>query len=152
MPGTQHHSRPGGPVKPSTGTPQSVPNPAVVLLTLAVSLVVSCAVFAWNPPAPRYFPMERVWRMPSDPTPGPAMGWYGRTGVALGAAVLAGATARAALRARDRRRRLEMTPATVYAVTVAMAAVLLLSLAAIVHEQRDWFAKPPTVHLPDHEY
>ena len=132
--------------------PQDASNPAVTLLALAVAVAVYCAVFAWGPPAPRYYPVERVWRMPSNPAPGPAMGWYGRTGTALGAAAVAAGGAAVVLRRRDRARRIELGAVAVYAIAAAIVLCVAVSCASIVREQRAWFAKPPATFVPGHEY
>lgn len=125
-------------------------SPAIVLLTVTVAMVVFTAVFAWNPPSPRYYPVERVWRMPGETAPGPAMGWYGRTGVALGAAgICSGA---AALLLRTRARGIRLNRRAIYAIAVVIAALLVASIAGIVQEQRLWFSKAPTLPARDHEY
>ena len=127
-------------------------NPAVVLTVLAVALVAFCAIFLWNPPAPRFYPIERTWRMPSEPAPGPAMGWYGRTGAALAVSAIASGMVAAGLRFGNRDRRFGMRPATIYAVLVVIGVTLAATFAGIVHEQRSWFQKEPAAPKPDHEY
>ena len=126
--------------------------PAVVLTVLAVALVVFCAVFLWNPPSPRYFPIERTWRMPSEPAPGPAMGWYGRAGVALGISAVAAGIVALGLRFRGRRKAIVISSKTVYAIVLLLCVVLAITFASIVHEQRSWFSKAPALPKPDHEY
>ncbi|NUM56054.1 MAG: hypothetical protein HUU46_20635 [Candidatus Hydrogenedentes bacterium] len=131
---------------------ESSGNPAFVLLTTAVAAAVFCAVFMWNPPSPRFYPMERVWRMPSEPASGPAMGWYGRTGTALLAAAVVSGAAAIGLRTRAASRRIALSRSAVYAIAVVVAATLASSFAGIAYEQRAWFSKPPSVPEPDHEY
>jgi len=126
--------------------------PATVLLYLAVGLTVFCGVFLWNPPAPRFHPVERVWRMPTNAAKGPAMGWYGRTGAALGAATITGGITAAVLRLWNRKKQLELNPATIYAIAFALVLCFAITFAGIVHEQKSWFSKAPTVPKPDHEY
>lgn len=127
-------------------------DPAIVLLFIAIATVVFCGVFVWNPPAPRYYPVERAWRMPSNPAPGPAMGWYGRTGVALAASLGVAAPVAGILWRRDRTRRITLGAASVYAIAALLVACLFVSSVAIVYEQRAWFNKAPTVPKADHEY
>ena len=127
-------------------------NPGMVLLCLAIAIVVFCGVFLLNPPSPRYYPVERVWRMPSGPAPGPAMGWYGRTGVAFGDSGIATGLAAIGLRYRNRRKRIELSSKTVYAIALLILACLVLTFAGVVHEQRAWFTKSPNVRSPGHEY
>lgn len=127
-------------------------NPAIVFISVAVAVVVFCGVFAWNPPAPRFYPIERVWRMPWDAAPGPAMAWYGRTGCALGAAVVVSGLMMSILRVRDRQVALRLSAMRIYAMMTVVIASLALVGAQIVVEQKDWFKRAPAVHKPDHEY
>lgn len=127
-------------------------NPAIIIVTLAVAIIVFCAAFLKNPPAPRFHPVERVWSMPDHPAASPAMGWYGRTGVALGAAIVVSGISLASLTYVDRRKPFVLNTISIYALTAAVLLCLAVSMAGIVREQRDWFTKKPAVHKPDHEY
>lgn len=111
-----------------------------------------CVTFLKNPPAPRFHPVERVWRMPGHPAAGPAMGWYGRTGVALGAAVVVGGINVVLLSFENRKKPFVLDAMSIYALSAMVLLCLAVSMAGIVREQRDWFTKKPAVHKPDHEY
>ncbi len=127
-------------------------NPAIIFVTLVVTVFVFCATFLKNPPAPRFHPIEREWHMPSNPAPGPAMGWYGRTGVALAAAAVAGGLNLAVLSRMNRKKPFVLNAASIYGLTTAIFLCLAITMIGIVREQRDWFTKKPAVHKPDHEY
>ena len=127
-------------------------NPAIVFVTLAVAVLFFCAVFLMNPPSPRFHPVEREWHMPSNPAAGPAMGWYGRTGVALGAAMIVSGISLALLSYINRKKPFVLNATSIYALTAAILLCLAVSIAGIVREQHDWFTKQPAVHKPDHEY
>lgn len=60
---------------------------ALCAATLAISLI-----YWWNPPGPRYYPLEHVWRF--EVVPGaPSMAWYARTAFALGGGGFVGSIA-----------------------------------------------------------
>jgi hypothetical protein len=80
------------------------------------------------------------------------MGWYGRTGVALGAAVVVSGVSFALLSYANRKKPFVLNSTFIYALTAAILLCLAVSIAGIVREQRDWFTKKPAVHKPDHEY
>lgn len=63
---------------------------AVFLVARGVYGLVYLGVALARWPVPWYFPLERRWALASAPA-GMAMGWYGATLLALGAAALAGA-------------------------------------------------------------
>ena len=127
-------------------------NPAIIFVTLAAAVFVFCAAFLKNPPAPRFHPVEREWHLPANPAKGPAMGWYGRTGVALGAAALVGGINLIVLSRINRMKPFVLDATSIYFLTVAVLVCLAVTMAGIVREQRDWFTKEPAVHKPDHEY
>ena len=127
-------------------------NPAIIFVTLSVAIFVFCAAFLKNPPAPRFHPVERVWSMPDNPFAGPAMGWYGRTGVALGAAMVVSGISLAVLSYVNRKKPFTLKATSIYALTAAILLCLAVSMVGIVREQRNWFTKKPAVHTPDHEY
>ena len=52
-------------------------------LIVTVPIILACAVYFLNPPAPRYFPLENSWSLTAFPE-SPSMGWYGRTAWSLG--------------------------------------------------------------------
>jgi hypothetical protein len=100
---------------------------------LAASLAVcmACLVFIANPPSPRYYPLERVWRMENLPGE-PSMGWYGRSAWTVAGGLLAGAVALVALR------RVRRTPPGALLHACAGLALLLLTVAvaSVVHHER----------------
>lgn len=125
-------------------------HPSTVLVALTASIAVFAALFWWNPPAPRYYPMERQWRMPDSPAATPAMGWYGRTAAALISAAATGAVVIAA--GALHRRPMSLRPATIHALTILAIAVLVLATVGIVIEQYEWFEKTPSPPVRDYEY
>jgi hypothetical protein len=82
-------------------------------------------------PIPWYHPLERTWSFSSEPDvaiQGPAMEWYGRTAVALVAALAAGAIAWAAA-GRGRAGRMLARPGFVLGLSRAVALMLLVDFA-----------------------
>ncbi len=127
-------------------------NPATVLLSLSFAIVIFCGVFIWNPPAPRFYPLEGVWRMPSEKASGPAMGWYGRTGAALLAGAVSGGVGSAVAAGLSRRKPIRLAPPAVFAVALLVLVALAGASSAVVFEQQVWFQKEPAPPKPDHEY
>jgi hypothetical protein len=49
-----------------------------IVLSLCAAVVACCVLYIFQPPAPRYYPLDHEWRW--EKAPGlPSMGWYGRT-------------------------------------------------------------------------
>lgn len=104
-----------------------------VLLIWSVAALAFALVYGLEPPAPRYYPLERDWSW--TPLAGPGMGWYGRTAWAGLAAALAAAVT--SLTTRSRRD----APPRLLASRLAWIAWLGLTLLGgviLVHEFRRW--------------
>jgi len=125
--------------------------PLLQLVVFAAAIAAFSATFVLNPPAPRYYPIEHTWRV-TEPAPGPAMGWYGRSGVALLAAAAAAVTARFAAGRASAGREPRTLRAWVIALSFVIALSLVLTAGAIVREQMAWFHKIPTAPKINHEY
>ncbi len=114
--------------------------PGVALLAVTAGLLVFSAVYFLNPPAPRYYPVERAWRLTE--TGGVSMGWYGRSAWGLGAGLAAGALA-----GFLRRKKKDTLPLSRRAVQLSTLAVLLalaaLMLHVLWHEFERWGVWPP---------
>ena len=116
--------------------------PDSIFLSVCLAMIAFAAVYYITPPAPRYYPVEHIWRM--GKTEGrPSMGWYGRSAWGVGAACLVGgltALLTGAFRSRpeleetnDARRRLPDW--SIYLLTAAALASLVLLAGQIVLEE-----------------
>lgn len=112
---------------------------------LAVAVLAFGAVYFAHVPAPKYFPLEHAWHV-VDPGQGPGMGWYGRSGVALGISTIAALVAYVAIR-----RRTASHPGFSRAMVRWLSSIIMIALGlmtiAIIYEQAHWFTKP-SVPLP----
>ncbi len=122
--------------------------PDVVIAVLLVAVLAFGAVYFVHIPTPTYFPLEHAWHL-VEPGQGPGMGWYGRSGVALGISAVAALIAYAVMR-RRRTSHPGLSRTTVRWLSAIILAALGLMTIAIVHEQAHWFTKPsvplPAVH------
>ena len=107
-----------------------------VFLAIALAVTAFAAGYYINPPAPRYYPLERTWRMTKEQGK-PSMGWYGRSAWGLGAAGLVGALAFAATRRLPSREgnesRLPLWIVRLLTV-IALAALVVVAAHIVVHE------------------
>lgn len=104
-------------------------------LSVTIPIIVACVVYVFDPPAPRYFPLERTWSM-SPAGDSPSMGWYGRTAWSVFAAVVSLVVVRIRLRHANRRR---VNRRVVGALSLmCLASLLLLSAQIAWHESCRW--------------
>ncbi|MBI3119622.1 MAG: hypothetical protein HYZ00_13085 [Candidatus Hydrogenedentes bacterium] len=96
-------------------------------MSLALAVIVYAAVYVWNPPGPKYYPLLHDWAW-QGPAGQPGMGWYARVAYAALAAGLAWGVAWAVLR----RAALAERPAENLLVwTLSAAALGALAVAGI---------------------
>ncbi|MBI5093489.1 MAG: hypothetical protein HZB26_13740 [Candidatus Hydrogenedentes bacterium] len=127
-------------------------SPFLVLAVLAAAVSAFSITFILNPPSPRYYPLEHAWRL-AEPAPGPAMGWYGRSGAALLASALAGAAGGAIARRVEKSiKSVRSMRALAVILTLLIAVGLVAAAGAIVNEQLPWFHKAPQAPKINHEY
>lgn len=102
-----------------------MPRRPASIFGLAAACLAFAALYAIAPPMPRYLPLAHSWqwRVAQGQV---AMGWYGRSVLAFGAAALAGALAFAATR------RLRGNSRAVQRALLVAALMALLALVGLV--------------------
>jgi len=117
----------------------------LLLISAAVALTFSAAYY-FQPPAPRYYPVEHAWKMEHEKGV-PSMGWYGRTAWGLAAGTAAGALTALGLLAvpRDANGHPRRLPAWLGTSLSLLVLVVLVALAAQImhHEFHKWGTYQP---------
>jgi len=108
------------------------------LLIVAAGVVAFAAVYAINPPAPRYLPLEGAWRW-TAPAGEPSMAWYGRVAWGSLAAALGATAMWVAVRFRPRTDAARLPGWAIALATLAIVVASLGLMALIVaHEFSHW--------------
>lgn len=100
-------------------------------LSVTIPIIVACAIYFIDPPAPRYFPVEGIWSMEAVDG-SPSMGWYGRTAWAMGGWLIALATIRTFLPSPNGHQVIRLATAT--ATGACVLSLFALSIHIIWHE------------------
>ena len=109
-----------------------------VVFALCVAMIAFCVVYTINPAAPRYYPLEGVWRW-GESDGAPSMGWYGRFAWGLLAGFGGYGLARAVIASSVRDRVTTLSPFALFILTTLGLVALAAAIASIIiHEYNRW--------------
>lgn len=105
---------------------------ADILIWMAAMLAFVMA-YIWNPPGPKYFPIEGVWQW-GDIEGSPGMSWYARFAYAVIASSVAGLGAWTTSKIIGHSEK-TLSAKIIYALTLLLAVVYISALVYIVQHE-----------------
>jgi hypothetical protein len=105
-----------------------------LLLAVAAATLAAVVVFVLHPPAPRYFPLEGVWRW-GKVSGIPSMGWYGLSAWMFAAAAVVGACSYAFVRLLFVRSAANPRASVAWGAAAVTLAAFLAGAAYAVHHE-----------------